>query len=211
MLGKLEKKRRYYASSYALYSEKVPPPGEWRAQLGFPQEAALILEVGCGKGDFSLAVAQLEPHALVIGLDRKADRLYAAVRAAETLGLANAYFWQGDALLLEAAFAPGEVSEIWLVHPDPYPKPRQAKHRLTHPRFLRLYHRILRPGGLLHLRTDHQDLWRYSEEQLTMQGAHLLWSGIGHSDKPASPWLTIETDFQRKKGGPTYYLQTTWL
>jgi len=210
MLGKLEKKRRYYASPYALYGEKVPPPGRWRAQLGFPQTALLILEVGCGKGDFSLAVAQLLPQSLVIGLDRKADRLYAAVRAADTLGLANAYFWQGDALLLEAAFAPGEVSEIWLVHPDPYPKPRQAKHRLTHPRFLRLYQRILRPGGLLHLRTDHEGLWRYSEEQLAIHGARRLQSGIVPPDNPATPWLTIETDFQRKKGGPTYYLQATW-
>ncbi len=211
MLGKLEKKRRYYASPYALYSKKVPLPGGWRARLNFPEEAPLILEVGCGKGDFSLSVARLQPRALVIGLDRKADRLYAAVRAAEMQRLANAYFWQGDALLLEAAFAPGEASEIWLVHPDPYPKPRQAKHRLTHPRFLRLYHRILRPGGLLHLRTDHEDLWRYSEEQLGIQGARLLWSGIVQSDKPATPWLMIETDFQRKKGGPTYYLQATWL
>jgi tRNA (guanine-N7-)-methyltransferase len=210
MLGKLEKKRRYWASPYALYGEKVPPPGHWRQQVGFSEETPLILEVGCGKGDFSIALAKFLPEVLVIGMDRKADRLYAAVRTAETLHLPNVFFWQGDALLLEATFAAGEVSEIWLVHPDPYPKPRQAKHRLTHPRFLRLYHHILQPQGLLHLRTDDELLWHYSEEQLLLQGAQIHWSGKVTPPHLPSPWLTIETDFQRKKGGPTYYLQAFW-
>lgn len=210
MLGKSEKKNRYYASPYALYGTRIPGPGLWRRQLGFPAEAPIILEVGCGKGDFSISIARLRPEALVIGLDRKADRLYAAVREAQTQGFSNVYFWQGDALLLEASFAPGEVSEVWLVHPDPYPKARQAKHRLTHPRFLRLYKYILRPEGPLHLRTDDPDLWQYSQSQLSLSGATLVWSGPVNPTSPPSPWLTIETDFQRKKGGTTYYLQAFW-
>ncbi len=210
MLGKTEKKRRYYASSYALYGERVPTPGRWRSQLGFLEQAPLILEVGCGKGHFSVGVAKLRPEALIVGLDRKADRLYAAVREAEAQGLSNAYFWQGDALLLEATFTAGEVSEVWLVHPDPYPKARQAKHRLTHPRFLRLYQRILCVEGSLHLRTDEESLWRYSESQLMLSGAAIVWSGLVDPNSPPSPWLAIETDFQRKKGGVTYYLQAFW-
>ncbi len=210
MLSKSEKKSRYYASSYALYGERVPGPGRWRMQLGFPAQAPVILEVGCGKGHFSIGVAKLLPKALVIGLDRKANRLYAAVREAEALGLSNAYFWQADALLLEASFAPGEVSEVWLVHPDPYPKARQAKHRLTHPRFLRLYNYILKPEGRLHLRTDDTSFWQYSERQLSLSGATLVWSGPVNPASPPTPWLTIETDFQRKKGGITYYLQAFW-
>jgi len=210
MLGKLEKKNRYYGSSYALYGERVPAPGQWRRQFGFPEGSPLILEVGCGKGHFSLGVAKLMPRALVIGLDRKADRLYAAVREAEAQGISNAYFWQADALFLEASFAPGEVSEIWLVHPDPYPKARQAKHRLTHPCFLRIYKYILKAEGRLHLRTDDPSLWQYSESQLILVGATLAWSGPVNLAFPPSPWLTIETDFQRKKGGVTYYLQAFW-
>jgi len=210
MLSKTEKKSRYYASLYALYGERVPGPGRWRRQLGFAEEAPIILEVGCGKGHFSIGVAKLRPEALVIGLDRKADRLYAAVRETEAQGLSNVYFWQGDALLLEASFASGEVSEVWLVHPDPYPKARQAKHRLTHPRFLRLYRYILKPEGRLHLRTDDPSLWQYSETQLTLSGAILAWSGPVDPLSPPSPWLTIETEFQRKKGGITYYLQAFW-
>ncbi len=210
MLGKLEKKRRYNASPYALRGMQVPRPGHWRSQLGFPETTPLLLEVGCGKGDFSIALARSLPKVLVIGLDRKADRLYAAVQAAEACSLSNAYFWEEDALLLEAHLAPGEVSELWLVHPDPYPKARHAKHRLTHPRYLRIYRNILTPEGLLHLRTDDEALWRYSETQLLLCGAIITWSGLVDLDGPPSPWLRIKTDFQHKKNGPTYYLRAYW-
>ncbi len=211
MLGKLEKRRRYQASPYALYGGRIPPAGAWRAQLGKPAAALLLVELGCGKGDFAIGAAAARPDGLVVGIDRKADRLWHGVRLAADRRLTNVYFCQADGLLVEHLFAPGEVSELWLTYPDPYPRARQAKHRLTHPRFLRQYTRILAPGGLLHLKTDSESLWRYSQEQLVLSGAQLCaMAKLGAEGEPLSPLAWVETDFQRKKGGQVFYLAACW-
>lgn len=210
MLGKQEKRRRFQASPYALYGAHIPPAGLWRAQLGKP-EAPLLVELGCGKGDFAVGAALACPEMLVIGIDRKADRLWHGVRLAAMHNLKNVFFCQADALVLEHLFAPAEVSELWLTYPDPYPRARQAKHRLTHPRFLRQYARILRPGHLLHLKTDSELLWTYSQTELTLMGAQICATVVlGVEGAPLSSLAWISTDFERKKRGPVFYLAACW-
>lgn len=206
MLGKTEKKRRYQASSYAVFGERVPLPGRWRQQVGLSAEAPLLLEIGCGKGEFAVYLAQRYPDALVVGLDRRADRLATGCRLAQEAQLGNILFWHGDALALEAAFMPGEVSEIWLNYPDPYPKARHAKHRLVHPRFLRLYRTILRPGGSLHMRTDSPDLYFYALAQLSENGWCISFRMPDLRPGEAPEVAFFETEFRRRKGGPIHYI-----
>lgn len=206
MLGKQEKKRRYFTSPYALYGEQVPEPGTWRDRLGFASEAELLLDIGCGKGEFAVYMAQQAPSTLVIGLERRADRLATGCRLAAEQNLSNVRFWHGDALLLESAFAQGEVSTIWLNYPDPYPRRRHEKHRLLHPKFLRLYRWILKPGGSLHFRTDAPALYEYGLEQLTGEGWQILTASSDLQPGEAEPSAYFETEFRRKKGGKNHYI-----
>ncbi|MCS7162901.1 MAG: tRNA (guanosine(46)-N7)-methyltransferase TrmB [Bacteroidia bacterium] len=207
MLGKQEKRRRYATSPYALYGEKVPSAGEWRHRLGFPPQNPLLLEVGCGKGEFAVFLAERYPAALVIGLDRRADRLAAGCRLAQQKNLANVYFWHGDALTLASAFNPGEVEAIWLNYPDPYPKARQAKHRLTHPRFLWQYAYILQPEGKLHLRTDSEALFLFTLEQLEAQGWSILYANPALPPDSGPPEAYFPTTFALRTGAPIRYLE----
>lgn len=209
MLGKAEKKQRYWASVHAIFGERVPAPGRWRAQVGLPESASLFLEIGCGKGEFAVYLAQRHPEALVVGLDRRADRLATGCRLAAEAKLKNVLFWYGDALVLEAAFMPGEVSEIWLNYPDPYPKARHAKHRLVHPRFLRLYRTILRPGGSLYLRTDSPELYAYALAQLEENGWTIHYSTPSLQPGEAPEIAFFETEFRRRKGGPIHYIHAS--
>ncbi|MEN2992320.1 MAG: tRNA (guanosine(46)-N7)-methyltransferase TrmB [Bacteroidia bacterium] len=207
MLGKQEKRRRYAASPHALYGEKVPSAGQWRSRLGFPLQTPLLLEVGCGKGEFAVFLAERYPAALVVGLDRRADRLAAGCRTAQQKHLSNVYFWHGDALTLASAFSAGEVQAIWLNYPDPYPKARQAKHRLTHPRFLWQYAHILEPGGRLHLRTDSEALFLFTLEQLEAQGWPILYATSDLSPDSGPPEAHFLTTFALRTRAPIRYLE----
>ncbi|MCS6789373.1 MAG: tRNA (guanosine(46)-N7)-methyltransferase TrmB [Bacteroidia bacterium] len=205
MRSKREKRQRYQESPYALWGNRIPMASTWRKSLGHPETVPLLLEIGCGKGEFSVFIAEKRPEWLIIGMDRKAERLQTAVLRAETHRLPNLYFWHGDAQTLHSAFAQGEVQEIWLNYPDPYPKARHAKHRLIHPRFIWQYEWILSEGGLLHIRTDDEGLYYYAQEQLhaaswsVEQAVPLLLDRAEES-------LGVKTEFYLKRGGVVRYL-----
>jgi len=123
---------------------------------------AFILELGCGKGEHALALAAANPDPLVVGVDIKSHRLCTAGEAAIARGLANLYFLRADVAALGSWFAPGSVREIWITFPDPYPKQREIKHRLTAPDFLAMYAALLVPGGSVHLKTDSDQFYGYT-------------------------------------------------
>lgn len=206
MLGKLEKRRRFFASPYALYGDRVPKPGLWRAVLGLPEHAPLLLDIGCGKGEFAVYMAQQHPDWLVIGMERRADRLATGCRLAAEAHLQNVYFWHGDALNIEATFVPAEVSVIWLNYPDPYPKRRHEKHRLLHPKFLRLYARVLAPQGELYFRTDDPAFYEYALEKLTTEGWKVLFATPNLQPGEAEAPAYFETEFRQRKGGTIHYI-----
>jgi tRNA (guanine-N7-)-methyltransferase len=108
---------------------------------------------------------------------------------------------------LEAHFSPGEVYELWLNYPDPYPKRRHEKHRLTHPRFLRLYYHVLAPTGRLHLRTDDEALYQYSLEQLQTAGWKVVLATPDLLPQEGPEEAHFETEFRRRKGGTIHYIQ----
>lgn len=139
--------------------------GHWRSDY-FRNDNPIVLELACGKGEYTIGLAQAFPDTNFIGVDIKGDRIARGSMAAQTTGLTNVAFLRTDINFLTEFFTAGEVNEIWITFPDPQPRPKQEKHRLTHPRFLTLYKHLLVSGGTLHLKTDSLQLFAYSIEQV---------------------------------------------
>lgn len=143
--------------------------GRWRTDY-FQNDNPIVLELACGKGEYTVGLAQAFPEMNFIGVDIKGDRIARGAQAIQQLGLTNATFLRTDINYLREFFTEWEVDEIWITFPDPQPRPNQEKHRLTHPRFLTLYKELLRPGGTLHFKTDNPELFAYSVAQIGAEG-----------------------------------------
>lgn len=140
--------------------------GKWKAY--FKNEQPITLELACGKGEYALGLGRLHPGRNFIGVDIKGNRLWAGAKKAIRENLDNVAFLRVQIEQLHQYFAPGEVSEIWVTFPDPQLRFSKAKKRLTHPRFLRIYQQVLRPEGIIHLKTDSPNLHRFTKEVLEM-------------------------------------------
>jgi len=142
--------------------------------LEFPKEAAgnwatifenknpITLELACGKGEYALGLGRLFSNRNFIGVDIKGNRIWVGARNALNESLSNVRFLRAQIEQLTDFFAPQEVAEIWITFPDPQLRFSKAKKRLTHPRFLRLYQKILIPGGRIHLKTDSPVLYAFT-------------------------------------------------
>ena len=140
----------------------------------FGREESVILELGCGRGEYTLALARRRPDSGVLGVDRNGARLWKGAEQALDEGLTNAFFLRAQIEHLEDHIAPGRVAEIWLPFPDPLPKNRQAKHRLLSTFFLERYRRLLYPGGVVHLKTDDLDLVDFADQAVRATGGRVL-------------------------------------
>lgn len=135
--------------------------GRWKAEL-MPSAAEVRLELGCGKGRFTVETARREPEVLFIAVERVADAMVMAMERAVAAGLENVYFIDADAAGIGDMFAPGEVSRIYINFCDPWPSRGHAKRRLTHRSFLALYRRVLADGGRIEFKTDNRPLFEFS-------------------------------------------------
>ncbi len=135
--------------------------GQWRAQF-FENDRPLVLELACGYGEYTVGLGAAFPDRNFVGVDIKGSRIWKGASQARALGLTNVGFLRIKIQQLADLFAPGEVDEIWITFPDPRPKDRDEKRRLTHPRFLALYRTVMRPDGWLHLKTDNAALFDYT-------------------------------------------------
>lgn len=135
--------------------------GHWRETL-MPDARELRLELGCGKGRFTVETARLNPDILFIAIEKVPDALVVAMERAVAMQLKNVFFVVGDAALLPDYFAPDEVSLIYINFCDPWPPKGQAKRRLTHRGFLDTYRKVLKPEGQVHFKTDNQPLFDFS-------------------------------------------------
>lgn len=126
----------------------------------------ITAEIGAGTALFSVELARRHPERFFVATDVKADRLQTGAKLAIELGLTNVIFVRIHTMQLVGVVAAHSVSELWLTFSDPFPRDRQAKHRLTHPNFLRLYREVLKDNGVLHQKTDNHALFDWSLEQL---------------------------------------------
>lgn len=134
--------------------------GNWKDFFG--NENPITLELACGKGEYTVSLARQYPDRNFIGVDLKGNRIWAGAKKALEQGIKNAAFLRTQIERITDYFAEGEVSEIWITFPDPQLRLSRAKKRLTHPRFLRLYNKVLAPNGLIHLKTDSPDLYKFT-------------------------------------------------
>ena len=136
--------------------------GKW--QNFFKNENPVILELACGRGEYTVGLSQLHPDKNFIGVDVKGNRMFIGAKKCLAESLNNAAFLRTQIEKLTDYFNPDEVDEIWITFPDPQLRISKAKKRLTHPRFLRLYQQILNPGGFIHLKTDSPDLYLFTKK-----------------------------------------------
>lgn len=135
--------------------------GRWN-EAYFENSNPLVLELACGKGEYTLGLARKFPEKNFIGIDIKGDRIARGSKQALLEGLTNVAFLRTSIQYLHEFFLEDEVSEIWLVHPDPQLRDRDEKKRLTNPYFLSLYEKVLMVDGYFHLKTDSPELYQYS-------------------------------------------------
>lgn len=144
-----------------LIDEKFKLKGQWNSSV-FKNNHPIVLELGCGKGEYTVNLARLNPDKNFIGIDIKGARFWRGAKTALEEDLTNAKFLRIQIELLEYAFAENEVDEIWITFPDPQIKYKRTKHRLTNINFLNRYKRVLKPVGTVHLKTDSEFMHGYT-------------------------------------------------
>ncbi len=194
-----------------LIQNKFPLKGRWNRDF-FQNENPIVLELGCGKGDYTVALAEHFPDKNFIGIDIKGARMWRGAKTALEKKLSNVAFLRMQIELINHAFAPNEVSEIWITFPDPQTKFKRTKHRLTNPKFLELYRQIIKPKSIIHLKTDSEFLYGYTLGILEASNEEILYAHHDIYRNPHSPeWARkIQTFYEKMwiaQGKAITYLQ----
>ncbi|MBS1496668.1 MAG: tRNA (guanosine(46)-N7)-methyltransferase TrmB [Bacteroidetes bacterium] len=182
--------------------------GRWH--IFFNNQNPVILELACGRGEYSIGLSQLHPHNNYIGVDIKGNRMYLGAKKALDNHLTNVAFLRSQIEMLPAYFSPKEVDEIWITFPDPQLRTSKAKKRLTHPRFLRLYQQVLKPNGCIHLKTDSTALYLFTKKVIELYSLSLEADCDDVYAKAPSPELKIRTHYEGldiAQSNKIYYLK----
>lgn len=171
--------------------------GKWREEV-FKNENPLVLELGCGKGEYSVGLATRYPNVNFIGIDIKGARFWRGAKTAIEKGISNVAFLRMQIELLEYAFAKNEVDEIWITFPDPQIKYKRTKHRMTNSEFLKRYKTVLNKEGIVHLKTDSEFMHGYTLGLLHGEGHEVLYSNHNVYKQEGSPEevTTIQTFYE---------------
>lgn len=180
----------------------LPLADHWRKEI-FKNNNPIVLELGCGHGDYTIGLARLHPEKNFVGVDIKGARIWKGASIAKEEGLKNVVFLRTEIELIDFCFAENEVSEIWITFPDPQIKYRRAKHRLTHPNFLDKYKQILHPGGKIHLKCDSEFLHGYTSGVVQMLGYQVFDSFYDidlqlRKNDPENVLFSIKTHYEKK-------------
>lgn len=173
-----------------------PHAGKWNGDV-FASPAPLTLELGCGRGEYTVGLAKSEPGRNFVGIDIKGARMWTGAKEVEENGIPNAAFLRCEIENIDRFFAPAEVDSLWITFPDPQMK--KPRKRLTSTRFLALYRRILRPGGIVNLKTDSPFLFEYTRRLVELNGFETLRCtddlyGAGEAD----PVSSIKTYYEQQ-------------
>lgn len=180
MPGKLEKfaQLETFKNCFALYFENLSKgfelKGNWRSTY-FKNDHPLVLELGCGKGEYTIGLGREHPEKNFIGVDIKGNRIWTGAKQSLEENLGNIAFLRTRIDFIDHCFAENEVDEIWITFPDPQPQSTRARKRLTHPMFTNRYKKFLKPGGLIHLKTDSTSLYEYTLETIKENNFKLIW------------------------------------
>ncbi|KGN95548.1 tRNA (guanine-N7)-methyltransferase [Porphyromonas sp. COT-108 OH2963] len=150
---------------------QFPFRGEWRAKV-FGNDAPIVLELGCGRGEYTVEMGRMFPDKNFIGVDIKGNRMWTGATTAHREELSNVAFLRTEIEFIETFFAPGEVDEIWITFPDPQMK--KVRKRLTSVRFMQMYKRILASNGVVHLKTDSRFLYTFTSAMARHNGLEVI-------------------------------------
>lgn len=183
-------------TDYNVREDQFPLKGKWNQDY-FHNAHPIVLELGCGKGEYTLGLAERYPDMNFIGIDRKGARLWRGCKTATENKTPNVAFIRAKIEDLRYFFAENEVSEIWVTFPDPQPK--KARKRLFSPQFIAKYKNFLKPGGLVHLKTDSRLLYDFVQECAEAE----KWEVVGNVEHvyetPCDPVLTeIQTFYEKR-------------
>ena len=169
-----------------LVTDNFQFKGQWQANF-FKNSNPLVLELGCGKGEYSVALAKKYPEKNFIGIDIKGARFWRGAKTAIEEGIPNVGFIRTQIELVDFAFAENEVDEIWITFPDPQIKYKRTKHRMTNSQFLKRYKTILKPDGIVNLKTDSEFMHGYTLGLLQGEGHDILYANHDVYKQEGSP------------------------
>lgn len=187
----------FQQSAYDRAGNEFPLKGFWRRDY-FHNDNPIVLELGCGKGEYTIAMSRRDTGRNYIGVDRKGARLWRGCKDAIEQQLGNVAFLRIAIDNIPHYFGEGEVDEIWVTFPDPQPK--KERKRLVSPKFVETYRKILKKeGGILHLKTDSDLLYEYLLETAAAQSWELLENVLDVYSQVCDPLLTeVQTFYERK-------------
>ena len=191
-----------------VFHRDHPLKGNWNRDF-FRNDNPIVLELGCGKGEYTVALAERDPGRNFIGIDIKGARMWRGAKTATERQMRNVGFLRTRIEMIASFFAEGEVDEIWITFPDPQLKTRRAKKRLPSPLYLACYARLLRPDGRINLKTDSKHLYAYTGEVIRHYGLTCEVSepdiyGSGFADEILSVKTAYEQMFLERKLPITY-------
>lgn len=189
--------------------------GQWRARQ-FQNQNPLVVELACGRGEFTVGLARVFPDQNFIGVDIKGSRIWKGSSTATEEGLENVAFLRTQIQLLDKFFDQGEIDELWITFPDPFPRDGDEKRRLTSDRFLDMYKPLLKSGGTVHFKTDNTGLFDFS---LNLVQSRKDIEVLGHThDFYQSEWkddhFGIQTRYEKmfsEKGEKIKYLKFRFI
>ncbi|MFN0204396.1 MAG: tRNA (guanosine(46)-N7)-methyltransferase TrmB [Bacteroidia bacterium] len=198
MARRKQHKKDEYFELPNCFAKGADMVGKWNTF--FQNDNPITLELGCGTAALSRGMAERFPDRNFIGIDLKPDRLWKAAKECLAENRSNIGFLHLHLLELAGHFGEGEVSEIWITFPDPFPKAKQAKHRMINPSFLKLYHQILKKDGVIRFKTDNRELFLYALEIFVAEKNirfHELHFDL-HNANITQPEILIQTDYEKK-------------
>jgi tRNA (guanine-N7-)-methyltransferase len=209
----LEGMQRVYQPGTAYSDRDYHLKGKWGSEV-FGNTRPIVLELGCGKGEYTVGLSRMFPNQNFIGIDRKGARIWRGAKTINEEQVMNAAFMRAQIQHLGSIFEPQEISSIWITFPDPQPQKTREKSRMTAPRFLDMYRKLLVPGGRVHLKTDSLPLYEYSVERANAAGAtiHVSTSDL-YATLDADPVLDIKTTYEKRflaEGLKICYLSISW-
>lgn len=187
-----------------IFQKDFKLKGKWGTEF-FKNDNPIVLELGCGKGEYTIGLAQRYPEKNFIGVDIKGARLWRGAKTIQEENITNACFIRTRIDFITSFFAEGEVSEIWITFPDPQPRKNQARKRLTGPMFIDRYKQFLKKDGLMHLKSDSDFFFNFTLDQIEENGyqqlecTHDLYGEkIESLDPETAEILSIRTFYESK-------------
>jgi tRNA (guanine-N7-)-methyltransferase len=168
-------------------------------ELVFNNQNPIVVELGCGRGEYTTSLAQMYPGSNFIGIDKKGARLWKGAKTANEDKILNAAFLRIPIEQLDYYFAPGEITEIWITFPDPQPQKTRENTRMTSPRFLEMYKSMLPPNGTVHLKTDNAALFDYTLEKVKELNVNIIAATHDlYSEHYTDDVLSITTTYEKR-------------